>query len=354
MLIDFVQKKEFTEDKKNLFIVSNTFQLLNAIEAQSYFNTKNNVLVLLFFGTKKGNQKNIDKYIELFPYTQLITLQVLSISKLKETVELLNLISKFEYNKVFTGFFSHNYKRILCNLKYEKLYLVDDGIYTFTVHCEMYDPLYKAKRKKDSLIKRFYNIYRTLYLSLYNYSNNFNGIKLNFFTVYPLDTYRDEETVNHSYIKLKQMFAKKSNADCNIDENTVFFLGQPLSHISRAEYIHHLENINQFYKNKNLVLNYILHPAESEKFSQELQSRNIKIHVVDEPFELYFLKCKNIKNIASFFSSALFNIMVLDSKVNIDSFQLPAPIVDRPTVQDLYKFFDKHGIPVYQVEQIDK
>lgn len=356
MSINVLQAKEFTETKKNIFIVSNVFQLLNAVEAQSFFKTDNNVLVLLFFDSKKGNQKNIDKYIELFPFSQLININIWSINNPKRTVELLNFINKFEYDKVFTGFFSNNYRRILCNIKYEKLYLIDDGMYTYTMHNEIYNLEYKdTKNKSFNLIKKINNIldiFTNSYLKFYNYANNSNMIKLNFFTVYPLVKYNNEEIVNHSFKKLKQIFSDRLESNQILHENSVVFLGQPLEKLGRVssdEYVTYLEQIILFYEKKGLVLNYIPHPAENEKILEIIKSKNINFLSINEPFELYFLKSKGIKHIASFISSALFNIKVIDKDVTIETFQLSTDKINRLEVLEMYKFFTSQGILVHQI-----
>lgn len=356
MSINVVQVKELTETKKNIFIVSNVFQLLSAAEAQSFFKTDNNILLLLFFDSIKGNQKNIDKYIELFPFDQLITINILSINNPVKTVELLNYINKFEYDKVFTGFFSNNYKRILCNLKYEKLYLIDDGVYTYTIHNEIYNSLYRGNKNKSfNLIKNINNIldfFTHFYFNFYNYSNNLDTIKLDFFTVYPLVKYNNEEIVNHSFEKLKQIFSNKTISDKIVHTNSVIFLGQPLEklgNVSHNEYVKYLEKISLLYKAKGLVLNYLPHPAENKRLLKIIKSKNISFLTINEPFEIYFLKSNDINNIASFISSALFNIKIIDKDVSIEAFQLSTDKINRLDVLEMYKFLNSQGIAVHKI-----
>ena len=62
--------------QKNLYIVSTPLQLLSAIEAQGYYQTENNILVILFFTfNKEQNVQQIFDLLKYFPYSKLITYQ---------------------------------------------------------------------------------------------------------------------------------------------------------------------------------------------------------------------------------------------------------------------------------------
>ncbi len=135
MPITLKYHNELSADKNNIFIVSNILQLINAIEAQNHFQTHNNILVLLFYGEKKGNQKKIEQYLYLFPYSQLIVMDdCVKKNFMPLHLELLSILNKYHFDKLFTGFFSANIRRILCNLSFNEMYLLDDGTYAYALN----------------------------------------------------------------------------------------------------------------------------------------------------------------------------------------------------------------------------
>jgi len=118
---------EFTLKKKNLFIVTNPMQFLNACESQYFFKTKNNILVFLFF---KGHNQSEEllKNKDLFPYTQLIILDTRDTrNTISENITLIKILQKYSYEKVFMGYFSLNMRRYLCNINYEDFFYLMMG-----------------------------------------------------------------------------------------------------------------------------------------------------------------------------------------------------------------------------------
>lgn len=359
------------KEEANIFLISNTLQLINAIEAQNHFKTDNNILVLLFFGEKKGNQENIEAYLPLFPYSQLIIMENCVRSNYIElNLELIKILNMHNYAMLFTGFFSANIRRILCNLSYNEMYLLDDGTYAYALHSELYNPNYvgkailirkysEQKKKKPWRKLRFfiYDTYRKLSFTFHGYQNDFKEIKLNFFTIFPLNQYRDEKIINHGFQKTRQLFENKTTISKDTYKESVYFLGQPLpklSNVSEGDYISYIKQIISFYRAKNLNIKYIPHPEESNniiKMLNKLQTTNFKIESINKPFELYALEDNsNIVSLASFFSSALFTMKTISPNIYIDSFILPQEKTLPDNILTVYNFYRQENFSINQLK----
>jgi len=128
-------KQKFIGEERNLFIINYPLQLLNAMEAQKYFKTKNNILVIFYYEGQKNNYKQLIKLIELFDYSKLIIYQK---KRMDFMLSLIKEIQQEKYIKVFTGFFSLISRRLIANTTYKVLYLVDDGVYSIAIHNQLY------------------------------------------------------------------------------------------------------------------------------------------------------------------------------------------------------------------------
>ena len=205
--------KEFSRDKKNLFIISSMIQLRNVSAAQNSFNTKNNIILLLCFGNKQL-EENFLKYKNKLSYTQLIIFKTKS--TILKNIKLIRILQQYQYSKVFMGYFSLNMRRYLSNLKYEDFYLLDDGTYTIALHNELYNPNYKKSpsmlkstniRNQTSKIKcivyKVYEYYRKSIYRLNDLQNDLRVYDIGFFTIYRLEQYGNEKIVLNNCFFLK-------------------------------------------------------------------------------------------------------------------------------------------------------
>ena len=371
MAIEIIGVLNTNIKQANIFLISNTLQLINAIEARNTFQTKNNILVLLFFGIKKGNQKKIEEYLYLFPYDQLIIMDnCVRNNYIELNLELIKTLNTHNYDMLFTGFFSANIRRILCNLTYKEMYLLDDGTYAYALHNELYNPSYTGKstlirkyseQKKKKLWKKIrfslYDTYRRLYFNIYGYKNDFKEMKLNFFTIFPLKQYNNEKIINHSFQRIRQLFKNKITISKDAYKESVYFLGQPLtklSNVSDKDYILYIKQIIKFYNTKNLQLIYIPHPEENNdvvNILSKLQDTNFKIEYINKPFEFHFLENNlNIISLASFFSSALFTMKIINPNININSFILPKDKTLPDNILTVYNFYKQENFSIHQLE----
>ncbi|CAA6825439.1 MAG: Unknown protein [uncultured Sulfurovum sp.] len=360
--LEVFDKHNLNKAESNIFIVSTLLQLLGAIEAQKYFKTKNNILVFLFYGNKNFDESQLLQKKHLFDYDKLIifssentkNLLLLNIALIKE-------LKKYLYNQVFVGFFSANFRRFIANIQYNKLFLIDDGVYTIYIHDELYNPKSRlsnkyilpfSEKKRKTFIKKirfwiFHN-FRKNYLLFHGYKNDMKKYDLGFFTMFQLEKYGDEIIINHNFNFLKKMhdFDYLTN---RLDQK-LYFIGQPLERvldISLDTYLNYLKIILCKYKDYKIV--YIPHRAESLEKIKRITILVDKILVPDTNIELYLLENKkNLSHVVSFVSTALYSIRKLLPTSIIEAYILP--IQDNVKVQEslllTYKTFSCMDIKI--------
>ena len=300
-----------TEGKKNLYIVSTPMQLLAAIEAQNHFKTENNVLVILFFLIRDGKNINqIFDLLEFFPYDKLLTYQNSDGMKIFNLIKYIKEISSRDYEHVFFGYSTPIYRRMIANLNYKKLFFLDDGVLTITTHNQLYREADLHSKLSSLPMEKidYKRKLRDLYYKLNNIQVDCSLQDLNFFTMFTLPTYKNEQIINHNFSYIRNLFSTTTKQD-----NNVYILGQPLKRAIKMhtfEYIRYLDKVFECYSNRNII--YIPHRVEpmSDWFQYILyKKKNVSILYLDVPIELYFLK-NNIqpREIVSFMTTALFTI----------------------------------------------
>ena len=365
------KENNFLYNDTNLFLITTAFQLVCAAEAMAYFKNTNNIIIFIKYG-------NVDKIqykdiIELCNYNVFIEANFSQLKKkqlMKETITLLNTIHNIVpvYDKVFTGFYSANLRRIIANIKYSELYLIDDGVYTISIHHELFSKKtdniktkyirkYSEKNKKTFFKKaRFlmFHYFRCLYFYLHGYKNDIKNKKqLNFFTMFNLTQIQKEKIIIHNFEHLKSIYKNKTMIE-NVNEN-IFFLGQPLDRvldISNERYLNHIKYyiLNKGFENKHIF--YVPHRAENAKIIQEIVniSKNITVLKLDEPFEIYCLKNNlTINHLVSFVSTALYSIKKLYPKTKIDAIKLSNDKQYSIDSKEIYEEFNKIGINIYEM-----
>jgi len=363
-------KNELTKESKNLFFVSTALHLFNAIEAQHFFQTTNNILVLLFFGNKSKDETQIQAYLEYFPYDMLIIFNVGDARRYHaETVYLLNTLNVYTYDKFFLGYFSANLRRIACNIISQEMYLYDDGTYSIALHNELYNKK-ETPSNGTRLIKRYsekkrktkwkqckfllYDYYREYYFIIHGYRNDFRQIKLNFFTIFSLTSHTGEKIVKHHFKRLKQILLVSNVCLSKQKKKNIYFLGQPLDkalNMPNSTYVSFILQIVSYYKSDNINFIYVPHRSEDPCIVSSLTLNNCEILVPNIPFEIYLLENNiDISHLASFFSSALFTVKVLFPHIKVESFQMPFNHQKRNDIEVIYDTIRKEKIAIHILE----
>jgi len=263
---------------------------------------------------------------------------------------------------MFVGFFSANLRRFIANISYQKLYLIDDGVYTVSIHREIYNShsnkLYKkyitrySEKQRDNFYRQlkfeFYHLSRKISLWKNGLRNDMKIKQLNFFTMFNLPQYKNEIIEKNNFSFLKQYY----NSQQFIEDDSVYFLGQPLYKVDNMtlnKYINMLKCIFNYYKERHQNIKYIIHRSEDEDVVNAIKDMDyVEILNLSMPVELFLLRNNiKIKKLVSFVSTGLFSVKIIYPSVDIDAFYFTASKSDIKNTNDyLYKIMKNHNINV--------
>ena len=249
------------KDKKSLFFVVKTLEMLGAIEARQQFQLTNTVLVLR---PDKADVMPIKMLIEKSGNWDTIINVSGKSSYGLSWVKLIKKFQKEEYEYVFTRAFSIS-SYFIHNLAYEKHFFLDDGHETLLISSEF--------KKNKNLTKRFslfgfkdrtgfpYN------LVSYMYKKNKIFIekeisKVAFFSYYDLEQIAHQIYVKNEMLWLQNLL--KSEETVIVDDR-VFLVGTNVvncNFLELEDYYTTLLKISRDQLGKKII--YIPHPRESE------------------------------------------------------------------------------------------
>jgi hypothetical protein len=193
-----------TNEPCNLYIISTPNQILSAIEAQHHFQTRNNVLLVLF-----NESETILEWSDLFPYDRIILYRK---KNWRSQIHLFKVLKKNKYNYCFVGYSGDFQRQIISNISYQHLYLIDSSGETintmirFTCKHATTPPQQLSKPPKKQTWK---NAVKALIEKVYGVTNIPSLLSdLNYFTVFPLRPCKNKVIiVRHTYSHLKNTIA---------------------------------------------------------------------------------------------------------------------------------------------------
>ncbi len=249
------------------------------------------------------------------------------------------------------------YRRIVANTKYEKLYFVDDGVHTLATHKQVFnlhDPQILKDFKPYPNKKLKHKIMRLGY-KLKSFKIDTNLEDLNFFTLFNLTPYKNEEIIKHNFSHIRNLFFKHP-----IENEKVYFLGQPLVRaidIPSTIYLDYMQNIFDYYKDREII--YIPHRVEpiSNTFIQLISTyKNVSILEIDDPIEFYFMN-NNIypQDVASFMTSALFNLKKIFPQSRVKAFEVNQDSLTefhQNNIQLIYENYKKENIELIKLPYV--
>ena len=322
----------------NLFLITSPLQLINAIEAKSHFKLTSNILVVIFTEHQSKNKNQISRLINEDEWDHVIRFD----QRLKNTkttflrqIKLVKLLQKKSYNMLFCGDFSSINKMIIANVKKKKVYLMDDGAVTINRHL---NELGGKNSTQKIPLKRKIRQWRF----------NLFGLKtiptdtINIFTSYELTPHGNEEIIRNELKYFRETFLANATID-----NTVYFLGQPLSDIQiigRETYLRYIKAIRNYYGTKIV---YIPHRAEhTMQDIEEMEDELFEVMYTDLPIELEFITTNRYPmQIGSFFSSALFTLNIIYPECKITAFEIETEQIKENHINDIgavYDYIDVH------------
>jgi len=317
----------------NIFIVAGPLHIINAIEARDYFNTQNNILLILY--TDNNHQlSQMKRLLNFYKWDKTIylPLPMKKIDKIffaKRVKKILKDIKMDYISNIFVGEYrSDHVNHIVNSLNSDKVYLLDDGLAQLDYHQETNNIPNRVK------FRRFF--YRII-------SYKLKSIDYTFFTIYNIPNVkivRNSYTFFKKYISLKQI------------ENKIYFIGQPLVElkvINQKDYIKKLSKIIEIYRNIEFV--YILHRREKreniEKISLEL---NFEYREFDNPIEIEMLQTDTLPNyFATFYSSAIVTLPSFITQSEYRVFKIDEKNINPKFIDNIngtYKELEKMGLEV--------
>ncbi len=330
--------------KRNLFIVASPLQFLNAIEAKEAFQTKNNILILMYntnLNATDAHQKN--NLLNEAEWDEIIQYDLGSVHKKKRFFYQVNLIKsllQFQYDYIFSGSFGTMHQVILANLRPQHIYLIDDGNETIFTYEQIKDNKYFSNLS----FSRKLRVLRFFFVNLQWRINQ----DMNFFTSFNIQETNNIKVIKHNFSYLKANKLKKCKED-----DSVYLLGQNLSEAGFMEkdiYLNYLKKIIKHFKKKII---YIPHRTEEiDHRYNELISDSFIIKTSEGPIEAGFIT-KGIypKIIVSFISSALFNLDTIFENSEIYAVKINSQdlITKQDVVQKCYDFFDNTRVSVIEL-----
>jgi hypothetical protein len=319
--------------KSNVFIVVAPLHIMNAIEAVEYFNTSNNILVVLHIGNEK-QLAQMNKMLNLYDWDEVhyIQLPLKTVDKLvyaKNIYKALETIDRSSIEKIFVGEYrSDHVNHIVNTFKSNNIYLLDDGLAQLNYHKEMHSTSLKVK------------VRRVLY-TLFLYK--LKPLKYTFFTIFDI---KDEKIIKNNYNYFKKYIGKKKI------EDSVYFIGQPLVELSVMSQENHkkeLAKIIEFYKEKTFI--YIVHRREEIKNIQQLSLElDFSYKEFDNLIELEMINSKVVpSHFATFYSTAIVTLPSFISDSDYRVFRTKEEIIDKKFINNItrtYTELEKMGLRV--------
>ena len=279
----------------------------------------------------------------------LVTYQNKSAKFYISYIPFLQKMKKFKTNYLFFGFNTILYRRFVANINYKKLFYLDDGVHTITTHQDIYKHEYNKKFTKQVYrpFPKTLNFQKVRLIYLRSSLKADSVLKdLNFFTVYNLKQIDNEQIIKHNFSYARSLFIND-----DIPDDIVYVLGQPLVEqvgVEQKDYDIYLISLFEYYKKYNIV--FIPHRLEknSDEIMNFIDSNDIRLFIPDEPIEFYFLN-HNIYpgNVASFITSALFNINKIFPKTNAKAFEINLITLDHHQqrgISLIYEHFKNENI----------
>jgi len=296
--------------KSNYYFVRTPLQYLNALEAKNkeVFQAEEHHLIILsdFHRTISQLEEIVENNFWSsvnYPWKEFSKtknnpiLNALNVYKRKLRLD--NILSKINMNDlIFWGNIHTNWFFYLCKKTRSNSYILDDGF--VTIHTLKKIDL---KEIKATLLSSKVGKIERFILKL-NYEIDWN--KIFFFTNFNTDS-NTQKVILHDYSFLSQQFKIATLT------NSIYFIGQPLvfqKMMKKDVYIALIEAIFKFYQSLGLSCFYIPHRSTTfDYIPNHWQTKSF-----NKPLEsiLFDEKIEKPQVFASFYSSALYNIAMMD------------------------------------------
>lgn len=333
---------------KNLYIVSSPFQCISALEAKTQLGLENNVMVVVYYlNDGDATYAQMREIFKLSDWNEVIEVGLKGKkSKYFEYISVIKKLKNYKYSNIFIGHFGQFQNVLLSNLITNKVYALDDGAATLRWHKSELNPDIANPVKVSKKIKM-------LRYSLIGLKTNFDRKRIDYFTMFDLKAYHGETIIQNEFIFLRTYIRNKKS-----DNNTIYFIGQPLygeKIIENKLYFQYLENIKKYLTKQNKKIIYIPHRREQnlECFTDIIDD-NFKIQRLSTSIEAHLLNANTLPiGVYSFYSTAIFSIFKI---FNLDATALyiKQDLIQKNhvSIEEVYSEFKKNGIKILELEDI--
>lgn len=331
----------------NVFLIESPLQLLNAIEAKTYYQLKNeDSLLLLQNGEIPESLEQMKSMInaDIWPNVRIVGTGKGKISWFTRMIALKKIAKKVgQINLLFLGDYRSDLMKDFANtVNYKKLVVIDDGAATINTYKNLVG-------KEEINVNHFSNLSKTEMIKnitkkiLYfgNAPSSFTPKQIDLFTVYNLPSENRVKVHKNEYYYHKSINKQK------LVEGKIYFLGAPLSEKkvikSNEEYFNYLLLIKESLPKLPIV--YVPHRAEESDKIRKIKELGFNIEQNHTCVEHMMIYSNTIPEyIISFYSSALINLKkMMSPEVKIISYQLPYEDLEpkmRSTIKSVYDYYE--------------
>lgn len=327
--------------KMNLFLISNPFQFLSAMEAIYSFRLEKN-LIIIFEDKFNNNSKQLNNLLNENSnfFIDIIKIENKRTKFFKYIKTIYNLKNKL-FEKIFIGDLGSIQKVFISNINAKKIFLLDDGAKTILIH--------KKMKMKIDLFPQDIKLLRYKILGLRtNIKSN-----ISFFTLFNLNDFGNLNIIKHSFNYLKKI----NNFETKKISNKIFILGQPIVENNRVEkstYENYLNKIISHYSNCDIL--YLMHRREDIKNLNSYKlSKNIEIIKSELPGEIYFTKLDFMpKAIVGINTTLIFSLNVIFDKINVIAYTFESKDIlkSKEWFEEAIKYFHQNNIKILKEEKL--
>lgn len=174
---------------------------------------------------------------------------------------------------------------------------------------------------------------------------------LTFFSCYDLDVRQGDRFMRNEYRVLRASSKSLARSD------DVVFLGQPLtqdSFMKPEKYVDYLRRVKKYVAPRRLL--YVPHPRESNESIESVQTQlGVEVRVLDVPAEYYFAAVTRPACVVSFFTSALENCTrILGDALSVKAVYLEAGDLLRgqDEIEKIYQYFENRQSLGFEVIRV--
>jgi len=304
---------------KNLFVIRSPLQLINAIEAQNFFNTSNNQLIIIHTKKNIKNKELIEAIVKHYNLEKTFSISIYhqdsGRSKLITMVRFIKELQKECYEYLFIADAGSLQIIIAANLDSESVIHLDDGTKTIE---KQEEKLFIPQTYKNLKITRKIRYWRYWLFGLQAFIKK----PIDLFTIFNIKALESQKIISNNYNYFNNLlFLEKK-----FDEENIYFIGQGLSEaniVSETFYLNLLKSLKKQFHNKKII--YLPHRGEKiSKEKLELVDDLFKIYSPNLPVELEFLEQEKYpKKIVGIASTALFTLGTLFKNAEVCYFKIP-------------------------------